>query len=161
MHPSLTQLLTIPSTTMASLWYCCGCNFGPHNSALYDSCINCGLYRCARCVDEKVSDHLNNHHHTHCHETSPYPSVAPTNTARTLSLNAMPSIPVPDLSGVRPLYRPSPAVPTAPLGAPSQHYSQTYMYICCNCQDGPKVYNVQPVCVVCDHAACGQCTNVK
>ncbi|CAG8909772.1 unnamed protein product [Penicillium egyptiacum] len=37
---------------MASLWYCCGCNFGPHNSSLYDSCIQCGRTRCARCVGE-------------------------------------------------------------------------------------------------------------
>ncbi|KAL4808720.1 hypothetical protein BDV18DRAFT_157661 [Aspergillus unguis] len=25
------------------------------------------------------------------------------------------------------------------------YYSNTEMYICCNCGDGPKVYNVQPI----------------
>lgn len=35
------------------LWYCCQCNFGPHNSSLYDECICCGRIRCARCAEEK------------------------------------------------------------------------------------------------------------
>lgn len=36
-----------------SLWYCCQCTFGPHNSHLYDSCVTCGEYRCPNCVEEK------------------------------------------------------------------------------------------------------------
>ncbi|KAL4896093.1 hypothetical protein BDV59DRAFT_199305 [Aspergillus ambiguus] len=40
-------------------------------------------------------------------------------------------------------------------------YTQTYMYICCQCQDGPKVYNVQPQCVSCNHVVCSNCTYVK
>ncbi|KAL5359390.1 hypothetical protein BJX96DRAFT_174308 [Aspergillus floccosus] len=40
-------------------------------------------------------------------------------------------------------------------------YTQTYMYICCQCHDGPKVYNVQPQCVNCHHSACSNCTYVK
>jgi hypothetical protein len=39
---------------MASLWYCCKCTFGPHNSSLYDTCIQCGDSRCARCTEEKI-----------------------------------------------------------------------------------------------------------
>ncbi|OQD73462.1 hypothetical protein PENDEC_c015G02917 [Penicillium decumbens] len=111
---------------MASLWYCCRCNFGLHDSVLYDSCINCGTDRCAYCMEEKVSDQLNSHNH--CHETSPYPSVVPVVTSSTLSLNnTMPIIPTPDLPGVRPLHRPGPDVSTVPLGSPRQHYSQTYI----------------------------------
>ncbi|KAF4214391.1 hypothetical protein CNMCM8980_009210 [Aspergillus fumigatiaffinis] len=40
-------------------------------------------------------------------------------------------------------------------------YSQTYMYICCNCGDGPKVYNVQPRCTECNHIVCSSCKPVK
>lgn len=31
------------------VWYCCSCNFGPHNSSLHQTCINCGHPRCSRC----------------------------------------------------------------------------------------------------------------
>lgn len=40
-------------------------------------------------------------------------------------------------------------------------YEQTYLYICCNCKDGPKTHNMQPVCVMCNHRACSGCEYVK
>ncbi|RJE18259.1 hypothetical protein PHISCL_09405 [Aspergillus sclerotialis] len=40
-------------------------------------------------------------------------------------------------------------------------YQQNYLYICCQCNDGPKLYNVQPVCIVCEHKACKWCSQVK
>lgn len=145
---------------MVSLWYCCGCNFGPHNSALYDACINCGNRRCRQCVDEKVSMRLN----PNSQETSPYPSVVALDTAQTLSLNTQKMSPIltadAELPQIRPLSRPGHAALPSRLGG-SQLYSQTYMYICCKCHDGPKVHNVQPVCVVCNHKACSYCTHVK
>ncbi|KAJ5134182.1 hypothetical protein N7448_000796 [Penicillium atrosanguineum] len=146
---------------MASLWYCCDCSFGPHNAALYDSCVNCQRRRCVECVEEKAADGLNTHNHAHCHESSPYPSVASFNPVRPMSHKTMPAIPTPDLPGVRPLYRAAPALLATSLGATTNYYTETYMYICCNCNDGPKVFNVQPVCVVCNHVACDSCTNVK
>ncbi|KAJ5665501.1 uncharacterized protein N7477_007949 [Penicillium maclennaniae] len=146
---------------MASLWYCCDCSFGPHNSALYESCVNCQRRRCPACAEEKAADSLNTHNHTHCHETSPYPSVASFRTARTMSLQTVPAIPTPDLPSVRPLHRAAPAMHAPPVGTTTNYYTQTYMYICCHCNDGPKVYNVQPVCIVCNHQACGSCINVK
>lgn len=164
----LTVVLTIPPsshpipshTTMASLWYCCGCNFGPHNSALYDACINCGSRRCRQCVDEKVSMRLN----TNSDETSPYPSVVALDTAHTLSLDTQKGLSImtadAELPEIRPLSRQGHAALPSRLGG-SQLYSQTYMYVCCQCRDGPKVYNVQPVCVVCNHKACSCCTYVK
>ena len=33
----------------------------------------------------------------------------------------------------------------------------TYVYFCCQCNDGPKVLNVQPRCVLCNHPACTNC----
>lgn len=42
--------------TMVILWYCCGCYFGPHDSSLYDACLQCGKVRCARCTDEDLNE---------------------------------------------------------------------------------------------------------
>ncbi|KAJ5099426.1 hypothetical protein N7532_006427 [Penicillium argentinense] len=151
---------------MATLWFCCGCQFGPHNAALYDSCINCGDRRCAACVEEKVvgSDALraHSHDHGHCHATSPYPSAVALDTSHTLPLDTRSmSVALPELPGVRPLSRLRPTPQTTLFGGVTQTYSQTYMYICCQCHDGPKVYNVQPQCVNCNHMACSVCTYVK
>ena len=148
---------------MASLWYCCSCNFGPHNSSLYDACIQCGTARCARCVDEKISLNMNVHSHSHsCDTTSAYPAVVPVSSPRTPTLKSTTmSIVVPELPGLRPLPRADcTGVSPASLGGIRSH-SETYMYICCGCNDGPKIYNHQPQCVVCSHMACGNCVYVK
>ncbi|KAJ5198990.1 hypothetical protein N7491_000446 [Penicillium cf. griseofulvum] len=148
---------------MASLWYCCGCNFGPHNSSLYDSCIQCGRVRCARCLDEKVSDNMSVHSHSHnCDPTSAYPAAVHMDSPRTptLKTTAM-SIVVPELPGLRPLPR-ADCTDISSVSLPGTRYnSETYMYICCACNDGPKIYNHQPQCVSCSHMACGNCTYVK
>ncbi|KAJ5182783.1 hypothetical protein N7492_000399 [Penicillium capsulatum] len=148
---------------MASLWYCCGCKFGPHNSALYDACINCGAHRCDECVDEKVANRLSSHAHSDCnHTVSPYPSaVAVSSSSISLSTRTMPPSAVTDLPQIRPLSRHRPGAPGLSFEAGTHVYGATYMYICCRCDDGPKVYNVQPQCVICHHEACSSCTYVK
>ncbi|OQE19385.1 hypothetical protein PENSTE_c015G06824 [Penicillium steckii] len=150
---------------MVSLWYCCECSFGPHNSALYDACINCGEQRCTFCNEEKAydGDCLNSHTHSHSHGPSPYPAMVKLNTARTLSHNTQ-SMPValPDLVGIRPLSRPQPTTQmSSSLGGPAHVHGHTSMYVCCQCNDGPKVWDQQPRCVICQHDACGNCLNVK
>ncbi|KAJ5165211.1 uncharacterized protein N7500_007041 [Penicillium coprophilum] len=148
---------------MASLWYCCGCNFGPHNSSLYDSCIQCGAVRCARCVEEKLSDNM--HVHSNSHSSDPisaYPAAIPMGSlsSPTLRTTAMPMV-VPELPGLRPLPR-ADCSGISPVSLPGTRYnSETYMYICCACNDGPKIYNHQPQCVSCSHMACSNCTYVK
>ncbi|KAJ5360487.1 hypothetical protein N7517_009678 [Penicillium concentricum] len=146
---------------MASLWYCCGCNFGPHNSSLYDSCIQCGAVRCARCIDEKISDNMSVHSHSHS-PISAYPAAVHMDSLHTpiLKTTAM-SIVVPELPGLRPLPR-ADCTGISSASLPGTRYnSETYMYICCACNDGPKIYNHQPQCVNCEHMACGSCTYVK
>ncbi|KAJ5317505.1 hypothetical protein N7508_002013 [Penicillium antarcticum] len=158
---------------MASLWYCCGCNFGPHNSSLYDSCIQCGVRRCARCTEEKISDSINmdlnmsshSHSHSHSHScdiTSPYPAAVHMDSPHTGTINTRAILPqVPELPGVRPLLRAEDRDMSSSSLAGARVHGATYMYICCNCGDGPKIYNVQPKCIECDHVACSSCTNVK
>lgn len=150
---------------MPSLWYCCECSFGPHNAALYVSCISCNARRCGSCREEKVQDSLHTHSSSHsCHETSPYPTAINLNTTHMPSLDTQPMLPAGiDLPQIRSL-RPGLAVPPpyiALAGLQATTYSQTYMYICCNCNDGPKVYNVQPKCIECNHVACSNCVSVK
>ncbi|KAL5003608.1 hypothetical protein BDV10DRAFT_153726 [Aspergillus recurvatus] len=41
------------------------------------------------------------------------------------------------------------------------YFSNSSMYICCQCKDGPKVYNHNVQCVLCHHIACELCTHVK
>ncbi|KAL5335515.1 hypothetical protein BJX70DRAFT_374931 [Aspergillus crustosus] len=43
----------------------------------------------------------------------------------------------------------------------SNYYSNTEMWICHMCHDGPKVYNNQTTCVMCGHDVCFNCTRVK
>jgi hypothetical protein len=147
---------------MGCLWYCCRCNFGPHNSSLYSACIQCGTARCHRCTDQKISDNMNVHSHSHSYDpTSAYPDAVPMSSPRTPTFTSTTtSIVVPELPGVRPLPRADCTyVPPASLAGTKSH--GTYMYICCQCNDGPKIYDHQPKCVVCNHTACGNCISVK
>ncbi|KAL5042708.1 hypothetical protein BDW71DRAFT_189476 [Aspergillus fruticulosus] len=41
------------------------------------------------------------------------------------------------------------------------YFSNSNMWICCSCGDGPKIYDHNPKCVICHHSACDLCTHVK
>lgn len=156
---------------MTTLWFCCGCNFGPFNADLYDSCINCGKLACPSCTHEKVSmtdTNYNSHNHNHsahgCHDPSPYPSAVGINTAHSLSLGTKTLSPtgLGDLHNIRSLSQRMPAAMASPFPAgAAQCYTETAMYVCCQCGDGPKVYDHQPRCIICQHEACGDCQHVK
>lgn len=59
---------------MVFLWYCCQCNFGPHNPDLHDECIMCGAPSCAQCYREAIS--------ISPRSSPPKPEEAPTAIAR-------------------------------------------------------------------------------
>lgn len=145
---------------MASVWYCCGCSFGPHNVDLYDACISCGRRRCSQCVDEKTSLRLSCRQ---CPESSLYPDPVAIDTPHRYAFGMSKMLPtgLGGLSQARARHPPAPTASQSLLGSGVQLYGQTYMYVCCRCNDGPKVYNVQPQCVVCDHMACEACVYVK
>ncbi|KAE8386330.1 hypothetical protein BDV23DRAFT_163407 [Aspergillus alliaceus] len=53
-------------------------------------------------------------------------------------------------------------VPGSSLRGLSGHVkSNSYLYICCKCHDGPKLYTYQPKCVMCSHTVCSDCQYVK
>ncbi|KAJ5575931.1 hypothetical protein N7535_002857 [Penicillium sp. DV-2018c] len=157
---------------MTSLWYCCGCNFGPHDSSVYVSCIQCGKARCHQCTEQtevslnmNVDSHTHTHTHTHsdsCSLISAYPTAMMSFTPSTPVLEATASsMVVPDLPGLGTLPQiDCSRISHASLSGIRQH-SETYMYICCSCNDGPKIYNHQPQCVVCNHMVCKDCIHVK
>lgn len=163
---SLSLISSYPTyyiTTMGCLWYCCRCNFGPHNQSLHEACIQCGVPRCARCVQEKNSDNMAVQSHSHtCDITSPYPAAVPISppTTPTFKPTTM-SIVVPELPRVMALPQPEyTGVSSGSLGGIRTH-GGTHMYVCCQCHDGPKIFEVQPQCVMCNHTACTNCVHVK
>ena len=168
MSEQLSDLITniiMPITGTPTVWYCCGCSFGPFNATLDDSCMNCYRRRCSSCSVEKVADSLNTSSHAHCHETSPYPAAVNFHRSSSPELDIKPMLPAGiDLPRVRSL-RPDLAASASSFssfGQPPVHsYGGTHMYICCHCHDGPKVYNVQPRCINCNHVACSSCVEVK
>lgn len=40
-------------------------------------------------------------------------------------------------------------------------YGGTHLFVCCHCGDGPKVYQHQTRCVLCNHDPCSRCMLVK
>ncbi|XHG00099.1 hypothetical protein AWENTII_003569 [Aspergillus wentii] len=126
---------------MAYTWYCCGCSFGPHDADLQSTCLECGERRCEDCTYERQPSM------DACHELSPYP--VPTSTCHhtshhlgvspamaNLALPNGPSLGFENVSGCGIPNMSNEGVKTAG-GA---------LYICCQCQDGPKLWDNQPKC---------------
>ncbi|KAL2013694.1 hypothetical protein VTN00DRAFT_1219 [Thermoascus crustaceus] len=145
----------------SALWYCCKCNYGPHEPAIHAACIDCGAERCHLCRVEVTKTAASRD----CDPISPYPSAPifsprnPENDVTTFASfgNGLPS--VPDRLSVNTVLL-SRSLPTE-FSAPVRTHGPTYMYICCNCGDGPKVYKNQPRCIMCEHTACENCEQVK
>lgn len=148
---------------MASAWYCCCCNFGPHDGTLHTSCMQCEITRCAQCSAQEMTLNTNIHSDsTSCGVASAYPAAVPTSLSRTPTLKpTSQSIAVPELSSLEAL--PQTAYTGILLTSLSgiRERGGTKMYICCGCRDGPKVYAHQPQCVICSHRVCSSCIYVK
>lgn len=151
LSPQSQQTIPIMSWT----WYCCDCQFGPHSVELHNTCIECGTMRCDDCsLEVNTSDY--NTTHSCSHELPAYPST-PVQSCTGTSLS--------QIRTMAPITNNTTFTPGLSLaqglssGGHSgiKNYGATYMYFCCQCNDGPKVYNVQPRCVMCNHVACGHC----
>ncbi|CAG7916919.1 unnamed protein product [Penicillium olsonii] len=146
---------------MGSLWYCCRCTFGPHNASLHEACIQCGTPRCSRCTEQKVSDSLTLHSHNY-EATSAYPAVVPMSSPPTPTFKPMAmGIDVPELPRLKALPRADCTDISSTSLYGTRTHGETYLYICCACNDGPKIYNHQPRCVECGHVSCDRCVHVK
>ncbi|OJJ48354.1 hypothetical protein ASPZODRAFT_14495 [Penicilliopsis zonata CBS 506.65] len=154
----------MPYTTF---WYCCHCDYGPHELR-YDHCVDCHRKRCGNCRVQKTQTGTDNHH---SHDAvSPCPSavldMGHSHFEHGLKDSTSSPKAVPD-----DVFRPSARGPLVndlaqanfmELVAPSAHVcSTTYLYFCCECGDGPKVYDHQQRCVICDHVACEYCKPFK
>ncbi|KAL1981365.1 hypothetical protein VTN96DRAFT_2756 [Rasamsonia emersonii] len=155
--------------TSVPVWYCCQCNYGPLNIVIDAACASCQAPRCDGCTVEMVCPK-----YAFCggddEGTSPYPGVPsifdPSNsnmehrhraaTDEVLSLASSSQFPAPSLlrrSGARDMTRGGRQHGQGIV----THGPKTFMYYCCQCRDGPKVYNHQVVCVNCNHVVCDNC----
>ncbi|EFW16276.1 hypothetical protein CPSG_07326 [Coccidioides posadasii str. Silveira] len=122
----------------ATHWVCCRCKFGPMSIENYPACINC-QHRGAKspcCHHECLRDHDSYHYAA---EMSSYAAQ------REPEFDNPAVISIPQMSHDRRYFRAAP----------------TYLYVCCGCGDGPKVYQLEPRCVNCSHDACPYCRYVK
>jgi hypothetical protein len=153
------SFLTVLMPQTVAVWYCCRCHFGPLNVSNDVACPNCDRKRCPDCPVQMAyaKKALGGDE-----GTSPYPGVpgifdperqhyaAISSPSRSgLSLTASPSLHLTASAGIN---RQRGGTVTCP--------SKTYIYICCQCNDGPKVYNHQVMCVNCDHLICDSCVEV-
>ncbi|RAK98836.1 uncharacterized protein BO80DRAFT_146037 [Aspergillus ibericus CBS 121593] len=148
---------------MSALWYCCECSCGPHQIGLDTACTQCGEPRCEDCSMDTQHPATSLHH---CHETSPYPQApAPRPSSPSMNLAAN----MASLRGCNTLQRPTlyhadvrqhymPSVNSQQLQGTVGHSN---LYFCCQCGDGPKLYQNQPKCVICNHAVCQSCKPAK
>uniref|UniRef100_A0A093UVB6 Synaptotagmin-like protein 4 n=1 Tax=Talaromyces marneffei PM1 TaxID=1077442 RepID=A0A093UVB6_TALMA len=166
----------MPSTTV---WYCCGCGYGPCNYSIDDYCPDCQRRRCGACKIARISNRYNYSYQLQgVAETNPYPEVF---TAAGFDTNTYDIHPL--LRPFKPSHghherislalRPSQLPPTLldtghqvltdspSIGDIFQHgglkNSRPVTYYCCQCNDGPKLYANQPRCVSCNHVVCGNC----
>lgn len=146
----------------SALWYCCNCHYGPHDPAIHAACINCGVKRCDFCPVEVTK----NASSRDCDPISPYPSAPifspqiPKSYDATFASfgNGLPSVPDRLSANTVLLNRSLPTEFSAPVRT---HGPPTHMYICCKCGDGPKIFENQPRCIMCEHTACPNCEQVK
>lgn len=158
------------------VWYCCHCNYGPLNVSIDLYCASCGEARCDNCVYQMASSR----------RTVYFSNMDPQSTAMLMARETHPAAIVPELD-ITPPPPPPPAGPMAPSSAsmttkpgtfPSlvpesttQHHAMLLhqpghlrqrptsdAYYCCKCNDGPKLYSIQPQCVQCGHQACAFCS---
>ncbi|PLB45884.1 hypothetical protein P170DRAFT_254420 [Aspergillus steynii IBT 23096] len=149
---------------MSSHWNCESCNFGPHSVELHKSCMRCGSPR----TGNSSSEDMHSHHGLHmCNAMSPYPAPVHNHELSSSPLKGSSpvikhgsSIPQPSLFGGDIHDRPTSNLASYSTEGARMHGS-TFLYICCNCQDGPKTYNMQPRCVICNHVVCSNCQHVK
>lgn len=60
-HEQVRSQSLVSNQTMlplTNMWYCSACNFGPHNSSIYDACIQCGATRSKDALSESIGDSL-------------------------------------------------------------------------------------------------------
>lgn len=170
------------ATSMRMVWYCCKCHFGPHDENLYVACIQCGARRCQFCPTEQVDADMALSGSEPvppypCGPDPPAPEVLEkgarlSNSKMDLLIPSAP-LPLPSLSAMgrdstqikhHGLYHRGPS--SALIGNPDMNGTYAapadgHLYICCQCGDGPKIYEVQPQCVCCHHRACSHCTHVS
>lgn len=158
-----TYYQAMPST---SVWYCCKCNLGPWNVMLDDYCPSCSAVRCCDCLMESVDMHTA--FQTLSHRQQSPMSIGNPHACNKLAScetlrNRSDSLERASISSMTPIARPLLREPHAMdtynifnYGGLLRQMPSNYYY-CCQCNDGPKMYENQPMCVSCCHTICHDC----
>ncbi|RAL08599.1 uncharacterized protein BO97DRAFT_408273 [Aspergillus homomorphus CBS 101889] len=150
---------------MPGFWTCCTCLHGLHQIDLHTECLQCGESRCPNCPVDSRDMEMSLYT---CHEMSPYPST-PAHSVCAHSLDSLAMVPsrlncrAPSpqpMSVFSDVRRPLHELAGQALPA-DRTQTRGNLYFCCQCGDGPKLYQNQPRCVMCQHVACANCTPVK
>jgi hypothetical protein len=171
----LTSSLSTPITTStyyptmpeSSVWYCCKCKLGPWNITLDVSCPNCDEPRCFQCDKESVDMHTASQMLSHRQNFS---SIGNTHTCNKLQpAETLCNQPVHlERTCIAPSLTPTARRPLMPEPQAMHTYNifnfggllrqmPSNFYYCCQCNDGPKMYENQPMCVSCCHTICYNC----
>ncbi|KAH8701847.1 hypothetical protein BGW36DRAFT_371678 [Talaromyces proteolyticus] len=150
----------MPYTTV---WYCCNCSYGPCNLELDIACPMCGTRRCDGCKIEV----MNSVYSTFPPAQGPIrPSMELSQTCNTFlptcnSIHHSEGLSIPTFSAVGRL----PFIAESGTASAYNIFGHSGLlrqlpnnyYYCCQCNDGPKMYDNQPQCVNCCHTICFNC----
>lgn len=126
----------------ATHWVCCRCHYGPMSIENYPSCISC-QHRGAK---SPCCKHQSLRSRGGSQRISEMPSYYTNICGAELESIAMPMRrPLDHRDDGHYPYRTTPSC----------------MYYCCNCRQGPKIYEHESRCISCNHDVCGNCTYVK
>lgn len=164
----------MPSTIV---WYCCACGFGPCNNSLDSSCPSCHVDRCYNCRTAKISNRYNcglpgDAEASLFHKAYTY--AGPNADAYNISPPSAPfNPPQQHLERASLALTPNQRPPTCfhtgnhhsaenpSIGEIFKHggliNSSPITWYCCQCNDGPKLYDIQVSCINCDHVICSFC----
>jgi hypothetical protein len=143
----------MPDPEPPAIWFCCHCHFGPYTKEIYVMCIKCD-HRLDHCCmgatsdsDQQMENPISAHpkpptscSHSH-HDDTPLIISQASSSSHHL--------------------HPPPLSLQKPTANAAVHRNNSELYMCCGCGDGPKVWTIQPQCIICDHIACGSCIPVK
>ncbi|KAL1991774.1 hypothetical protein VTN49DRAFT_5082 [Thermomyces lanuginosus] len=154
------------------VWYCCHCNYGPLNVSIDMHCASCGQARCDNCVYQMATSRRT----VYCsnmdpHSTAMLMAQESHRQATVFPEHDMVPRPAPMAPSTRPRTPPPLVLESTTRMTTTDHHAMLHhpgamqqrptsdAYYCCKCNDGPKLYSVQPQCVQCGHQACAFCSS--
>lgn len=137
-----------------AVWFCCQCLFGPNNVSIDLHCPSCGETRCYMCNCDygypKDNLTMSQYPATKNAMNTDYPDTDPDHCS-TDTRYCHKSHSQSDIHDTSPTNK-------CAYGDDYDGYGpKTYYYYCCQCNNGPKIWNHEIICIDCHHEACAYC----